>query len=223
MCFSPLGVSLFEPVREDGTATHVFGAVLSVLRSRTVRWGSAFVLFGVGALLLGWTWFWSMTLESECRVVDVPRLDIDDFLALRARKTAYQTSRDTTPWLILHPRELTFLMAEHRGMSFEVTANESIADFKIGVPVDGGCYNIRLQGDVAVRDGVMTAKPSLLQVGGYDVTWLSRFWTVRLTPDDVHDEDLAHRLSNIRALKINNGEIYLRLKDRAANWSFQSK
>ena len=169
-------------------------------------------------------WFWRASKAETCRAVVVPELDFDAIMELRARKSAYQRSNELTPWLIVSPEEMTFLLAQNQGVSIAMEAyNASELKMQIGYPVDDGCYNIDLIGAVNVKDGALSVSPRRLSVGGYDLSWLVGLTDIEMTPQDIPDKNVAAQLENTRALTVQDGHLHLRLKERTLRWRFNDE
>jgi hypothetical protein len=213
-------VSLFEPVREDGSWVKVVGVLSSILKNKWIQrialLGMIFLIAGLG----GWSWFWSATRDATCREPTVKELGVDDFLALRERKAQYQRSIEPTAWLTMKPEELTYLLAETKGLFVELAAEGKEFEGYIGMPAPGGCYNVHFKGQVDVEDTVLTLIPSTMVFGGYDLSALLGGRSFEFSPDDLADPDVGRLLSNVRAFRVRDGTFQFRLKDKSMKWSF---
>jgi len=215
---------LFEPIRDDGSVTQLVGAGLAIWRSQWAKRLMVLALVLVLTVLGTWIWFWRATLDADCRAVNVGTFDFDALMDLRARKTAYQRSKELTPWLTLSPEEMTFLMSDSQGVSVELaTDGSSELEAFIGYPVTGGCYNLNIKGEVLVENGVLMVNPRIFRMGEYDLSWLLSWKSIEIRPEDLPDKAVAEQLQNTRAMKVGQGKLHLRLKDRSVGWRFRER
>ena len=213
---------MFETVKEESTLNRLLDLLVAVWRSRRVRIVMSLALLVMLMVFGSWIWVWSASKSETCRTIVVPEMDFDSVMSLRARKSAYQRSRELTPWLELSPEEMTYLLSQSRGpVRIGMTAiGATSLKVQIGYPVKDGCYNIDLEGSVSVDDGRLVVLPQRVVVGGYDLTWMSYFSDIEVSPSDIPDSDISAQLENTRAMRVEDGALRLRLKDRSLRWRF---
>ena len=211
---------MFEPVQKDGP----FDRLVSVC---VAAWSSLWLkrlTLGLLVLLIvglgGWMWFWSATLDITCRTPEVRQFTVDEFLDLRDRKKAYQRSTAPVAWMSMRPDEATFLLAESKGLFVELAAAENRLSAHLGIPDEGGCYNVYFEGVVDVEDSILRIEPDVVYLGGFDLSWILGGRVYEYDSEDIVDPQISGILRNVRALKVEAGELRLRLKNKAMKWEF---
>lgn len=211
---------MFEPVRKDGPLVRLRKVLVATWANVWVKRLSLASLILLLAGMGGWMWFWAAALDATCRLPQVRQFSVDEFLELRDRKKAYQQSTEPVSWMAMSPDEVTFLLAESKGLYVELAASKDRLQAHLGVPDEGGCYNVYFEGTVQVNNSVLRMEPDIVQLGGFDLSWLLGGQAFEYEAGDVADPQVAGILRNVRALKVESGELKLRLKDKSMKWEF---
>ena len=76
------------------------------------------------------------------------------------------------------------------------------------------------EGTVQVDNSVLRMEPDIVRLGGFDLSWLLGGQAFEYEAGDVADPQVASILRNVRALKVESGELKLRLKNKSMKWEF---
>ena len=76
------------------------------------------------------------------------------------------------------------------------------------------------EGSVHVENSVLRMNPDVLRLGGFDLSWILGGQDFEYSVGDVSDPQVAKILKNVRALKVESGELKFRLKNKSMKWEF---
>ena len=211
---------MFEPAQKDGPGHRIAGVLLDVWSNVWVKRLTLSALILTIAVMGGWIWFWSAALDATCRSPKVKSFTVDEFLDLRDRRKAYQKNTEPISWMAMSPDEATYLLAESKGLFVELAADQDRLLAYLGIPNGDGCYNVYFEGSVHVENSVLRMNPDVLRLGGFDLSWFLGGQDFEYSVGDVSDPQVAKILKNVRALKVESGELKFRLKNKSMKWEF---
>lgn len=178
----------------------------------------------VAGLIGGGQWVntqWTLAQSDTCDVWEPVDITIEELIALKRRKNAWQAAMDDTAWFDMSDTEVNFLL---RGMTdYEILASfqGDVVEAHITAPNPQGCYNVRYRGVAAVHDGVVIVVPETLIVGRLDLTaWVAgrRFSADGPQLTGWVDERVLSALHNAQDVEVVDSRLRMRLFDRRLIW-----
>ena len=156
----------------------------------------------VGAVAGLWFWADSHLRSPHCEVRDSAVLSLDELAALKRRVDGHLADAER---LTIGAMELEFLLSSSdlRHPYVEMVDEEVLLRF--GIPVDSGCYNVGLRGQIAVDDGALVIVPRWLAVGSWDLSGWVQGRPLRWQPDEVPHPQLASALHGVRGFAVEDG------------------
>ena len=198
--------------RDPSRQAYVRLALLAVWRSRLARLAAvAFVASGV-ALALAATLVYSRVVSETCQDVEIVDISIEDLIALKRRKEAYQIDPFNNE-LGLTGEEVSFLMRGNFEGGARVWFTDGLTEVRATVPREGGCYNLYFSGDLRVDAGTVNIQPEEMSVGDLDLTpWLAgRVYSLR--PEDFEDPLLIEQLHNTTRIEVRGDQLFIEVHD----------
>lgn len=192
--------------------------VRAALRNRVLQVLAALVGVVIIALGLYVTWVYQLAWSEECDTWPDVDPTMADLLSLRERLHDYQHTPAPDAELALTGEEVTFMFGERPHFHMQAQFVGSVTLARLSVPSEDGCYNVDFRGEVVGSNGVMYLTPEHLVVGDANLTRWVQGRALRLHPDRVPDERAARMLSNTRALRVDDGHLMVRLKNRWDVW-----
>ncbi|MBW1879318.1 MAG: hypothetical protein JRJ84_13225 [Deltaproteobacteria bacterium] len=202
--------------RHSGPST---GEVLrAALRSRVLQAAAALLAVVLITLALYVSWLHRLAWSEECETWPDVDPTMADLLSLRGRLHAYQRTPAPEAELALTGEEVTFMFGERTNFRMQAQFVGDLTLARVAVPSEGGCYNVDFRGEVAGRNGLVMVTPEHLVVGGADITRWVGGRSLRLNADRVPDERAARMLANTRDLRVESGQLMVRLKNSWDVW-----
>lgn len=197
-------------------------AAVAVWRSR-IAWIAAASVLSVGILgAVYLTALYGQAISDECETWEPIDLPIEDVIALKQRKDAYQDEPTADGALWLTSDEATFLLQDLTEYGVRLRFGDHEVDAIVVVPHAQGCYNVHFEGELRVVEGVALISPRTLRVGDADLTgWVVSEAPWQVVPGDLPDwvdPQVGRALANTEQLSIEGGRVNLRLFDPYAIW-----
>lgn len=173
------------------------------------------VLVGAGLYL---DYVYREAFEPRCDALDPLDPTMDELIDLRGRLTAYQQDPSPDAVLQLTGREVSVLFGDKERFHLRARVHDDRAELRMTVPAQGGCWNVRFDGRVRVRNARLVVAPDRLLVGRADLTrWVGgRSWAV--SPGRIPDPTIARMIANTRSLDVHGGRFRVRLDNRWDVW-----
>lgn len=195
-------------------------------RARFVTWRNRIALGVVGAVLVGAiaaavyvNGLLQQMRSPTCEAWAPVDLSIEELIALKRRKEAYQNSVDPGAMLSVDGTQATALLMESLDFDVRLIVVDDLVDATlVAERAEDECYNVHYVGRLEVRDGIAYATPERLFVGEVDWSPWVRGWRFTIPPDRVGDAAVAKALANTERLDVRGGEIAFRLYDPWALW-----
>jgi hypothetical protein len=164
---------------------------------------------------------WSAAVSDTCETWDPVDISIDELIALKRRKNAWQASMDDHAALPMSDREVNFIL--HKSMSFELLAEFSgdTIHARVAAPLTNGCLNVQFDGRAWVDDRVAYFAPDRLIVGELDLSGVFAGRQIAITTDLVDgqvDAGVLNALDNAEKIVVKDSTVHIQLYDRRKVW-----
>jgi hypothetical protein len=190
----------------------------AALRSRVLQGVAGLLATVLIALALYVSWLYRLAWSEECETWPEVDPTMADLLSLRERLHAYQRTPGPEAELALSGEEVTFMFGERANFRMQAQFVGDVAQARVAVPSEGGCYNVDFRGAVVGSNGVVMVTPEHLVVGGANLTRWVRGRALQLHPERVPDDRAAGMLANTYDLRVEGGQLMVRLEDRWDIW-----
>lgn len=177
---------------------------------------SALIAGGLGANAL-----WRRALSESCAPFARAEITIEDLIALKHRKNAYQASMQDDAYLQMSATEVNVMVQGTIDYDVLFAFEGDTVDAHVTVPTARGCYNVHYVGTIDVRDGVATFVPRSLAVGEVDVSGVVGGQTFNLDAALVRgwvDDRVVRALENSAHVEFTESVVRIQLTDRWRMW-----
>ena len=196
----------------DARRTYVRHVLVAVWRSRLARLAAVVVVASAVAVAMAVSLMYSRARSTTCQPVEVVDISIDQLIALKRRKEAYQVDPFNNE-LALTGDEISFLLRGSVDFEIRLWFEEGKVRALAAVPREGGCYNIEFFGRVEVDDGTVIIAPQDVTVGDMDFApWVAgRVYS--LLPEDFEDPLVVEQLHNTMRVEVRGSQLYIQVDD----------
>jgi hypothetical protein len=154
--------------------------------------------------------------SASCNDLPDARPTLEQLADLARRVRSYQSDLADDARLVLGPDDVDLVFDGGDGLQVDARSDGARLAADLTVPRGGVCYNVSFSGSVSVDEGVATVVPDRLVVGALDVSAIVSGMEFRLRPDQMPDPRLGDLLANTRSMRVDDGQIWLSMRDRAA-------
>ena len=188
--------------------------VLGVLAATLVL-----LLIGGGAFVSAQ---WSAAVSDTCDTWEPVDIAMENLIALKRRKNAWQASMVDDARLEMSDREVNFILRGTTDYELLATFEGDRIQARITDPLArGGCLNVRFGGRAWVDNRVVYVVPDQITVGEVDLTPLLGGRRLALTPDQAEgwvDPAVLDAVRNAEKIFVEDSTVNVQLYDRRKVW-----
>lgn len=149
-------------------------------------------------------WVDAKVRRPACTSLEGGHLTVHELAALKHKVDAHRSEGGS---MVLETDELEYLLrsAAVKEASFEVDGDR--VRVGLGVPAVAGCYDVQLEGALAISQGELVVEADALRVGDLDLSWWVRSQPLSLDHQAMPNAFSADLIAGVDRLVVADGEV----------------